>query len=325
MKFLTLLSCATIAVAKNILLTNDDGWAATNIRATYYALKNAGHDVLLVAPVSQRSGWSGKFDVPYTSTLLTNGEFDYKVAGDPIFGHEADDDHIWYFNGTPASSMSLGIDYIIPKYFPELNNSIDLVVAGPNEGTNQGGFFSISGTIGATYNSVYRGLPAIAFSGSNGNNSFFKDSLDDDPQNPSNIYANLTVEIVNQLFAAQGDNERALPLGVGLNVNYPPVGNIADNGCVTPDLVYSRLSGLDSPAMKVKVNETTGIPLTVEVDTAALAACLNGICDLPSESEVITRACAASISAFSVDYDANAQLQTGVRDLLAPIIISNKD
>lgn len=35
---------------KTILLTNDDGWASTNIRATYSALKDAGYDVLLVPP-----------------------------------------------------------------------------------------------------------------------------------------------------------------------------------------------------------------------------------------------------------------------------------
>ena len=71
MQFLTsalVLLLSVGALAKNILLTNDDGWQATNIRATYYKLKEAGHNVFLVAPVSQRSGFSGKFDIPTSPT-----------------------------------------------------------------------------------------------------------------------------------------------------------------------------------------------------------------------------------------------------------------
>ncbi|KAG7661168.1 uncharacterized protein J8A68_005318, partial [[Candida] subhashii] len=96
MQFLT--SVATLllasgAFAKTILLSNDDGWAATNIRATYYKLKEAGHDVFMVAPVSQRSGFCGTFDLPETPTLETNGGFNYPAAGAPSWGHEVDDDH----------------------------------------------------------------------------------------------------------------------------------------------------------------------------------------------------------------------------------------
>ena len=35
---------------KNILLTNDDGWATAMIRAQYNALKAAGHSVSLLDP-----------------------------------------------------------------------------------------------------------------------------------------------------------------------------------------------------------------------------------------------------------------------------------
>jgi len=64
-------------------LSNDDGFTSTNIRATYYKLKDAGHNVFLVAAVSQRSGWGGKFDIPSSPTLETNGEFGYIKAGSP--------------------------------------------------------------------------------------------------------------------------------------------------------------------------------------------------------------------------------------------------
>jgi 5'-nucleotidase len=44
MQFLSvvLLYLASVVVGKNILLTNDDGFYSTNIRATYYKLKDAG-------------------------------------------------------------------------------------------------------------------------------------------------------------------------------------------------------------------------------------------------------------------------------------------
>lgn len=66
LRTLTIGTLATAAHGLNILLTNDDSWASANIRyvhiiysafhrteiyirATYDALKNDGHDVLLVA------------------------------------------------------------------------------------------------------------------------------------------------------------------------------------------------------------------------------------------------------------------------------------
>lgn len=44
MQFLSvvLLYLASVVVGKNILLTNDDSFSSTNIRATYYKLKDAG-------------------------------------------------------------------------------------------------------------------------------------------------------------------------------------------------------------------------------------------------------------------------------------------
>ena len=50
-----------------------------------------------------------------------------------------------------------GIDVLAPQKFGSA--SIDLVVSGPNEGQNNGPFvFTLSGTVGATYVSVERGV-----------------------------------------------------------------------------------------------------------------------------------------------------------------------
>ena len=38
-------SCISVALARNLLLTNDDGWAVAQIRAQYQELTDAGFDV----------------------------------------------------------------------------------------------------------------------------------------------------------------------------------------------------------------------------------------------------------------------------------------
>lgn len=312
---------ASTVLAKTVLLTNDDSWASTNIRATYYKLKEAGHNVILVAPVSQRSGFGGQFYVQQNKNLTSNGEFNYVLQGAPSWGHELTDDHIWYYNGTPASCVAFALTYVLPKYFATQNYSIDLVVSGPNEGTNMGGLYTLSGTMGATYNAVYRNLPAIAFSGSNSNNSFYKDSLNlSDPLDPSTIYAEQTVSLVNTIFENQGSNPRALPLGVGLNVNYPPVG-YQNETCVEPKWVPTRITGDFASTADMVFNETAGVFEWSPHSYAALSVCNSGDCSLPTEDFIISRtACQASISVFQVDYDANLALTLQTHDLLKPLI-----
>lgn len=331
MKLLALVFMMSCVLCKNILLTNDDGFTATNIRATYRALKSAGHNVVMVAPVSQRSGWSGKFDVPYTKDLLTDGEFAYKVKGDPAWGHEPTDVGIWYFNGTPASCVGFGLDYVLPNYFQGKTsnssnvtiNKFDLVVSGPNEGLNLSpGLFTISGTIGAAVSAAYRGVPSIAFSGSNGNNSFFKDSLDEDKLNPSNIYADLIVDFVDQLFEAQEEDERLLPLGTGININMPPVG-YQNESCTAPEWVYTRITGPGSTASTVKFNPTTGLVSSGSNTTKALLVDYNGLDFLPSEASTLASGCKSSVSLFSIDYDAPKRLQRKIHKALKPLFKSD--
>ncbi|EMG46235.1 PHO2 Acid phosphatase [Candida maltosa Xu316] len=307
------------ALAKNILLTNDDGWASTEIRATYYKLKDAGHNVFLVAPVSQRSGYAGKFDLPSSPTLQTNGEFSHPKAAAPSWGHEVDDDHIWYFNGTPASCTAVGLDYIIPTFGD--NVKVDLVVSAVNQGNNAGpAAYTGSGTIAGAYIAVYRGYGAVAFSGANSNNSFFKDSLDlNDDKNPSTLYATKVVQLVNQLFKSQGDNPRVLGLGVGLNVNFPPAG-YDDEKCLDPSWVFTRMTGEGAYAIGVSFNNDTKSFRSVPKSSEAVRTCSNGDCALPCENHIVSNGlCQSSISAFSVDYSANTSLTSQVKDLLKPL------
>ena len=120
-----------------------------------------------------------------------------------------------YFNGTPAATAVFGIDLIAPQHFN--NKSIDLVVSGPNEGQNNGPFlFTLSGTIGAAYASVGRGIPAVALSAGNNTHRSFTTNTGA-PTDPANLAAKVTANFVKGL--AKGVNlkhERLLPLGVGI-------------------------------------------------------------------------------------------------------------
>lgn len=303
---------------KTILLTNDDGWAATNIRSAYKSLKAAGYDVIMVAPISQRSGFGGQFDLPTTQNLASGGEFDYPPSGAPSWNHEKDDMNLWYFNGTPSSCVAFALNHILPKYYN--GKTVDLVVSGPNEGTNLSpGFYTLSGTMGASYSAVLRGIPAIAFSGSNSNNSFFKDdaSKESDPSFSPNILAKKVVQLVDALFASYLNHPSMLPLTTGISVNFSPVG--AD--CMDPEYVFTRLSGPESMTPSLKMNETSGLPVWSYGYYPASYECVFGDCNLPSEAWLVTqKACKASVSLFSIDYDADYKQASLVKKYLAPVL-----
>ncbi|CAN3501705.1 acid phosphatase [Diutina catenulata] len=340
LQFLQLCLLAAVVVAKNILLTNDDGWSATNIRATYHKLKEAGHNVLLVASVVQKSGNGGRFEVPSSETLEEDGEFGYPKRGAPSWDHEPDDDHVWYFNGTPASCVAFALSHLVPEKFD--NMTIDLTVSGPNEGPNMGpNAFSGSGTVGAALYSVYRGIPAVAFSGSNFNNSFYKDDLDlDNDKAPPTIYANKIVEFVDHLFAVQ--NETGQPVlrpGYGVNVNFPLVGKPSKSDailglltgkdienapeCYDPVWADARVSGNSSSLATVKIVDGKA---QMSFGLSAFDGCIHGDCSYPGETFLYASAnCTTTVSLFSFDTDADTASQHRFAEIMAPLVDEEKE
>lgn len=324
-----LAATAPVANALNILLTNDDGFTSSNIRATYKALKTAGHNVYLIASTTNNSGQGGRFSFATTSTLQSNTEFGDFHAGAPVIGHEADDDHIWYFNGTPAACVGAGLDYVLPRFFSDVK--VDLVVAGPNEGPNAGpSLYHLSGTVGATNYAIDRGYPAIAFSGQYNNHSYYKDDwlpAQNDPVHYSNIYANKVVELVSALVKSAGANPKLLPTGVGLNVNLPYVGNMAQKTygmtCNDPAYVWTRMS-TEAGSYTVGFNESTGAFAWTELKPASAPGVnynYNGDFTLPGETPIsLPKTCKVAVSAFTVDYDAPIDVANKVHDLVAPAL-----
>jgi 5'-nucleotidase len=125
-----------------ILLTNDDGIQAVGLRSLYHALKRAGHDVHVVAPVTEMSavGHAVTLAAPLRVKIFDETEF-YGLG----------------VSGTPADCVKLGLTTL-------LESQPDLVVSGINAGANVGVDILYSGTVSAATEGALMGLPALAVS-----------------------------------------------------------------------------------------------------------------------------------------------------------------
>jgi 5'-nucleotidase len=121
-----------------ILLTNDDGFDAKNIKSLYKEL-NKNHEVWIVAPKNNCSGMSAA--ISYLNEIEV-----MKI-----------DDRIYAVDGTPADCSYLGLLSIVDFEF-------DIVVSGINHGANIGNDVLYSGTVGAAVGGRNLKYPPIAIS-----------------------------------------------------------------------------------------------------------------------------------------------------------------
>lgn len=126
-----------------ILVSNDDSVHAEGLWQLVEALQEVG-EVIVSAPDREQSAVG-------TSVTLHH-PLRMKRVEPKINGIEA-----YSVEGTPADSVILGLQVLA-------KDSIDLVVAGINEGVNLGNDVYISGTLGAAIQGHFYGLPAIAIS-----------------------------------------------------------------------------------------------------------------------------------------------------------------
>ncbi|CAL1703941.1 unnamed protein product [Somion occarium] len=278
---LTVAVLVTSVSALNILLTNDDSWASANVRATYSALKSDGHDVILVGPAVQQSGKGGTVVFPTVNITAPGGEFGSIPVGAPFFGKAVDDPNIFYFNGTPAATALFALDVVIPQFWD--NKTINLVVSGPNEGQNNGPFlYTLSGTIGAAYASIERGVPAIALSAGNSTHRSFTTNTGQ-ADDPANIAGRLSANLVAALASGFDGVSRLLPLGVGLGVNFPIFG--PGSNCSAPPFTLTRMTG-GATIDKVSINATTGFPQFADFIAPGLNTVHSGSPILPGETPI---------------------------------------
>lgn len=125
-----------------ILLTNDDGIQAPGLRALYKALKEAGHDVQVVAPVSEQSAVGHAVTLAVPLKVKQFKENGFKGTG---------------VYGTPVDCVKLGLSRL-------LDSPPDIVVSGINSGCNVGIDIIYSGTVSAATEGALMGYPALAVS-----------------------------------------------------------------------------------------------------------------------------------------------------------------
>jgi 5'-nucleotidase len=306
----------------------------------YKAIKANGHDVYLVASTSNESGTGGTVIFTTAANLTADTEFGKSLimidshklipsfisgivkAGSPSVGTDPSDSHIWYYNGTPSACVQVALDYILPNF---ANFSTpDIVMSGPNFGWNLGPFlYTLSGTIGATYTAVERGIPGIAFSGGYSVqtpyflvNSTTAAGLKD----PATIQGQLAANLLQQLIV-NNKGGRLLPLGYGISVNIPYITSFTNSSCINPPFIQTRMTG-SADVDGASYNATSGLFAFKDVVPAGANQCINGDCSLPGETAILNTGCQTSVSVFTVDYDAPLQCHTSpdIRSLLLPLV-----
>ncbi|WP_236792411.1 5'/3'-nucleotidase SurE [Amycolatopsis sp. GM8] len=130
-----------------VLVTNDDGIDAPGLRALAGAVTGAGHDVVVVAPLDDRSGCgAGMAYTPGEPVATVEKEFP-ELPGVPFVG----------IDGTPALAVMLArIGTFGPPPW--------CVASGVNRGSNTGRAILHSGTVGGALAAASLGMSGIAVS-----------------------------------------------------------------------------------------------------------------------------------------------------------------
>lgn len=126
-----------------ILVVNDDGISSPGIETLARVAVGLG-DVWVLAPSHQCSGMSQKLSI-FDEMPLREADFPVPVKA------------AWSLGGTPADCVKVALEHL-------LDFKPDYVFSGVNDGWNAGFDIAYSGTIGACFEAVMNGIPAIAFS-----------------------------------------------------------------------------------------------------------------------------------------------------------------
>ena len=127
-----------------ILITNDDSIHAPGIELLAKVAMEFG-EVTVVAPAQQCSAMSQRLTIH--GPLKVEKVEDFPVAEAAAY----------QVSGTPADCVKVGLNYVMTE-------KPDYVFSGINDGYNVGYDISYSGTLGAAFEAVKNGVPAMAFS-----------------------------------------------------------------------------------------------------------------------------------------------------------------
>jgi len=136
--------------AREILITNDDGFRAKGIHVLARLLREFGN-VTVVAPCEPQSGKS-------VSLTLDKPLMIERPSTEPAT-ETLGSLRIYTLSGTPADCAKLGINLFLHE-----GRLPDLLVSGINHGSNASAASIYSGTLGATVEGTLYGIPSVGFS-----------------------------------------------------------------------------------------------------------------------------------------------------------------
>ncbi|MDQ6696815.1 MAG: 5'/3'-nucleotidase SurE, partial [Actinomycetota bacterium] len=131
-----------------LLVTNDDGIEAPGIHALAAALVDAGHDVIVAAPMVEMSGSGAAIGIMSADTELLVAPAD--IPGRP-------DIEAYGVDGPPALA-------VMAARLGAFGAAPELVASGINPGHNTGRAMLHSGTVGAALTAANFGVSALAVS-----------------------------------------------------------------------------------------------------------------------------------------------------------------
>ncbi|KAJ6440729.1 Bifunctional dethiobiotin synthetase/7,8-diamino-pelargonic acid aminotransferase, mitochondrial [Purpureocillium lavendulum] len=199
-----------------ILQSNDDGWAELNIRLLNDALIAKGHHVFLCAPAEDKSGWGPK-DPIWPEPPIRSKPCHYNSCpadtGENHGFNETRSDLCWV-NSYARSAVRIGLRTYAKRHWGE-DRWADLVVTGPNVGTNLGHVVQWSSTCQAAIFAAAQDIPAIAFSVAD--NQHHAWNVQPVPE-ANRVYAELAAMITQKIIDG---GKPYLRYQVFVNVNFP--------------------------------------------------------------------------------------------------------
>jgi len=123
----------------HILISNDDGYNAPGLSVLADALRNQHHKVTVVAPREDVSGCGMSLSLRRSINV------------------EAAAEHLFIVDGTPADCVYIGLNNLVDE-------PVDLVISGINNGPNLADDILYSGTFAAAMEARRMAMPSIALS-----------------------------------------------------------------------------------------------------------------------------------------------------------------
>ena len=260
-----------------VLLTNDDGIAATGLHALRRALLEVpGVELSVIAPDSNRSA-TARSITTRTPLWIEEIELDDGTTG-------------FATDGTPVDCVRFAALGLLEK-------QPDLIVSGINHGSNLGDDITYSGTVAAALEGIVLGIPAIAVSQQADHGEMdFRDGRQWQRGDFERVAA-FVARMVEELEGVP------MPDGTLLNVNAPAGETTGAIGCGLGKRIYrDRLELVEEDGGRKRYRIYGERPGYEEEEHTDFAAVANGLIAVtPLHFDLTDRAGIDSLAGFDLD------------------------